>query len=270
MKFLLFLFFVILGSSFSLSSEEMLNNDYNLYDRPYSTDELRSGRSFLKKETMKMEIDDFDNPGMIWVERGKELFSSVLGKNKFSCLKCHNESENSLIGVVSNFPKLSEDNMSLVNLEQQINICLKNNMKAEPLALESKSLLSLSSYITFLSKGMPVNVKIDHNKEKFFKKGKELYFKRIGQMNLACNQCHDHLAGKSLRAETISQGHLNGFPSYLLRWGVVASAHRRFQFCNDQARAEPLEIGHPDYNALQLYITWRGNSLLFESPSVRR
>ncbi|SVC97534.1 uncharacterized protein METZ01_LOCUS350388, partial [marine metagenome] len=63
MKFLLFLFFVILGSSFSLSSEEMLNNDYNLYDRPYSPDELRSGRSFLKKETMKMEIDDFDNPG---------------------------------------------------------------------------------------------------------------------------------------------------------------------------------------------------------------
>ena len=130
-------------SSFSLSSEEMLNNDDNLYDRAYSSDELKSGRSFLKKETMKIEIDDFDNPGMIWVERGKELFSSVLGKNKFSCLKCHNESENSLIGVVSNFPKLSEDNMSLVNLEQQINICLKNNLdKNTPVFIIMKGLFS--------------------------------------------------------------------------------------------------------------------------------
>ena len=89
-------------------------------------------------------------------------------------------------------------------------------------------------------------------------------------MNLACNQCHDHLSGKNLRAEMISQGHINGFPSYLLRWGMISSIHRRFQFCNEQARAEPLKIGHPDYNALQLYVSWRGNGLFIESPSIRR
>ena len=55
-----------------------------------------------------------------------------------------------------------------------------------------------------------------------------------------------------------------------MRWESIASVHRRFQFCNNQARAEPLEIGHDDYNALQLYIAWRGNGLPLESPSVRR
>ena len=74
----------------------------------------------------------------------------------------------------------------------------------------------------------------------------------------------------SLRAEKVSQGQVNGFPSYLLRWSKIVSVHRRFQFCNNQARAEPLKIGHSDYNALQLYTAWRGNGLLLESPSVRR
>ncbi|MBT3939753.1 MAG: sulfur oxidation c-type cytochrome SoxA, partial [Pelagibacterales bacterium] len=54
------------------------------------------------------------------------------------------------------------------------------------------------------------------------------------------------------------------------RWEGIASVHRRFQFCNNQARAQPLEIGHNDYNALQLYVAWRGNGLSIETPSVRR
>lgn len=267
--FLLLLFLALIPFAAS-KSEDVKDSSQNLYDRAYSDNELKSGRSFLKKETLRMEMDDFENPGIMWVERGRELFNSVLGKNNFSCLKCHNKNNNSIIGAVSNFPKLDKNNISLINIEQQINICLEDYMAAKSYPYESKELLSLSTYIAFESRGMPVNITIDESNEKFFRKGKELYHKRIGQMNMACNQCHDHLSGKNLRAETISQGHINGFPSYLLRWGVVASIHRRFQFCNEQARAEPLEIGHQDYNALQLYVTWRGKGLLYESPSIRR
>jgi len=242
----------------------------DIYLKPYSQKELKSGREFLQKETLNMELDDFGNPGMIWVEKGKELFSSPIGINNIACSSCHSERKNSIVGAVSKFPRLDKQNMSLINLEQQINICLTDYVRTQPYNMESEGLLALSSYIAFLSRGVIVHIKIDKNNDKFFKKGKDLYFKRVGQMNLACNQCHDQLAGKKLRAEIISQGHINGFPSYLMRWGTVASVHRRFQFCNEQARAEPLEIGHPDYNALQLYITWRGNGLFYESPSIRR
>ena len=143
-------------------------------------------------------------------------------------------------------------------------------MNVEEYKLESINLLSLSSYISYISKGIPMNVSVTGKAKKYFIKGKEMFYQRIGQMNLACNQCHDEMAGSYLRAERISQGHINGFPSYLMRWESIASVHRRFQFCNNQARAKPLEIGHEDYNALQLYIAWRGNSLPLESPSVRR
>ena len=36
-------------------------------------------------------------------------------------------------------------------------------------------------------------------------------------MGLSCNQCHDDKVGLILRAEKISQGQINGFPSYLFK-----------------------------------------------------
>ena len=89
-------------------------------------------------------------------------------------------------------------------------------------------------------------------------------------MGLSCNQCHDDRVGMSLRAEKVSQGQINGFPSYLLRWSKIVSTHRRFQFCNEQARALPFKIFSDEYNAIQLYLTNRGNGLKVESPSVRK
>lgn len=259
-------FIFLLFFSLSTSSGEI--SDAKLYEKPYENSELKSGSYFSRKETKIIEEDEFENPGMIWVERGNELFNLKMGKQKFSCASCHSQKGLSLKGVAISYPKVYDK--KLINLEQKINICLKYNINIKPYKLESNSLLSLSSFITYISKGMLMNVSIEGEAEEYFKKGKKLYFQRVGQMNLACNQCHDLLAGNYLRAEKISQGHINGFPSYLMRWENIASVHRRFQFCNNQARAEALEIGHDDYNALQLYIAWRGNGLPLESPSVRR
>ena len=89
-------------------------------------------------------------------------------------------------------------------------------------------------------------------------------------MGLSCNQCHNDRVGLNLRAEKVSQGHINGFPSYLLRWSKVVSVHKRIQFCNEQARAVPYEINSDEYNALQFYLSFRGNGLKVESPGVRK
>ena len=263
-KIVLFILISIFSSN--VFSEEIL--DKTLYKKPYTNNELKSGQYFSKKETRSMEIEEFENPGMIWVERGKELFNNKEGKNNTSCSSCHKQDTNSLLGVAVTYPKVHKN--KLINIEQKINMCRTNYMNVEEYKLESINLLSLSSYISYISKGIPMNVSVTGKAKKYFIKGKKMFYQRIGQMNLACNQCHDEMAGSYLRAERISQGHINGFPSYLMRWESIASVHRRFQFCNNQARAKPLEIGHEDYNALQLYIAWRGNSLPLESPSVRR
>ena len=228
-----------------------------------------SGYEFARPETRAIQDDEFANPGLFWIERGAELWMSPVGPAERSCHTCHGIGT-AMAGAAATYPKVDAVAGSLVNLEQRINLCRTRHVGAEPYPPESDPLLSLSAYVTSQSVGEPLRVRINGPARVWFERGRELYRERVGQMNVACTQCHDQRVGHLLRAERISQGQINGFPAYLLRWGTVSSVHRRFQFCNEQARAEPLPIGSDDYNALQLYVAWRGTGLLVEAPAVRR
>lgn len=231
--------------------------------------EVRSGYEFARPETRAIQDDDFANPGLFWIERGGDLWEAPDGTRGQSCAGCHGDAA-SLATAAPTHPKIDAAAGHLVNLEQRINLCRTRHMGAEPFALESDPLLSLSAYVTRAAAGRPLQVQIDGPARPWFERGRNLYVERVGQMNLACTQCHDQRVGLFLRAERISQGQINGFPTYLLRWGTLSSVHRRFQFCNEQARAEPLALGSDDYNALQLYVAWRGAGLTVEAPAVRR
>ena len=137
-------------------------------------------------------------------------------------------------------------------------------VKERPLPVQKNRINEIKRWGNYL------DIKINEKNKEYFNLGKKLYFKKIGQMGLSCNQCHDERVGQNLRAEKVSQGHINGFPSYLLRWSKIASVHKRIQFCNEQARAIPFKIFSKEYNALQLYMTWRGRGLKIETPAVRK
>ena len=236
-------------------------------------EELLSGSAFVRPETRAMQDDSFANPGLIWVERGAALWRNADGDAGKSCADCHGDGETAMKGVGATYPKVVDGR--LLNLSQRINKCRVDHMAARPLVageheVESENLLSLEAYVKAQSAGMPMAVVVDGAAAPFYERGRKLYFQRVGQMDLACAMCHDDRPGHTLRAEPISQGHVNGFPAYILRWDGLASARRRFQFCNEQARAEPLAIGHDDYTTLELYVAWRGATLPVESPAVRR
>ena len=247
----------------------------DLAAEPPARDQLRSGYEFARPDTQAFQDDRFANPGFIYVDRGAALWRRPAGAKELSCADCHGDGAQSMAGVGATYPKVDTVSGRLLNLGQRINQCRIRHMAAPPLEplsyeYESERLLSLEVYLMHQSAGMPLDVAVDGAAAPYFAKGRALYHQRIGQLDLACTMCHDDRIGRYLRAEQISQGHLNGFPTYLLRWDALASAHRRFQFCNEQARAEPLELGAEDYTALQLYVTWRGNGLAIETPAVRR
>jgi len=247
---------------------------YNLlfifFNSSLSSNDLISGYYFSEPSTQEIQDDDFLNPGFLWVERGKKIWlEKKIKNNSTSCHSCHGSIKN-MKGVSLNYPKVYNKTDKLINIEQQINICRKEKMHLKEYEPEAKNLLALSVAIAFQSRGLNQKMEITKKNKKWFDKGKSLYYKKIGQMGLSCNQCHDDRVGMSLRAEKVSQGQVNGFPSYLLRWSKIVSVHRRFQFCNEQARALPFNIFSDEYNALQLYLTNRGNGLKIETPSVRK
>lgn len=231
---------------------------------------VKSGYDFATPETKAMQDDDFVNPGMLIVPVGEQLWTKVEGDAGKSCSSCHGDAKVSMKGVAAHFPKFDADAKKPINLELQINKCRKNAMKATEYKYESNEMLGMTTFIALQSRGMPMEAPdIDGPMKPFFEKGKALYFERRGLLDMACKHCHEENAGNKIRANLLSQGQINGFPTYRLKWQKVGSLHRRLRGCNSQVRAEPFGFGSDEYVNLEVFLSWRGRGLPIEAPSVR-
>jgi len=231
---------------------------------------LRSGIEFASADVRKLQADDFANPGMLWVARGEKLWNEPAGKGGKSCASCHQDARASMKGVAARYPRVDPGAARLMNLEGRINLCRARNQQVLELKYESDELLALTAYVAHQSRGLPVGVALDMQNRKNFEHGRELYHRRLGQMNLSCAHCHDQNWGKKLAAETISQGHANAYPVYRLEWQTAGSLHRRVRSCLFGIRAEMFPAGSRELLDLELYLAWRTNGLPIETPGVRR
>lgn len=264
----LFSFAVLLSVSFSFAGDGRNKSVQPLVkDHPLSN--LWSGFYYAKDETKAMQMDDFENPGMIYVEEGAEMWKAALGPKKKSCASCHKGAAVSMKETGARYPVYYAPLKKLINLEQRINLCRSVYQELEPLKYESRALLSLTAYIRHQSKGVPIRVKVDGVAKPFFEKGKAFYYQRRGQLDMACNHCHENNYGKYIRSNLLSQGQANGFPTYRLKWQGLGSLHRRFRGCNKQVRSTPYPFGDEHYVNLELYLNWRGSGLQVETPAVR-
>ncbi len=228
-----------------------------------------SGTTFLQPDTRALQADDFANPAFLWVEAGARLFAAPAGRG-LACASCHAEGERPLDGAAARYPAIDAQSGALFNLEGRINACRVRHQDAAPLAYESDDLLSLTAYVASLGRGAPVKVEITGSAAPHFEAGRAYFMSRRGQLDLACTQCHDDHWGRTLRGDTISQGHPNAFPAYRLEWQALGSLHRRFHDCDVGVRAEPKAPGSQTYIALELYLAARAGGLAMEAPGVRR
>lgn len=230
----------------------------------------QSGYEFLTEESQRLQDDPFENPGYLWVDAGKALFSGAPGAETPACANCHGETGSELVGAAARYPVWDTESGGLLNLEGRINQCRQRHQAQPPLDHESEALLSLTAFVANLSVGVPMDVTVSAEMETAWRNGEAYFHTRRGQLNLACSQCHTERWGMMLRGDTISQGHGNGFPTYRLAWQTLGSLHRRFRDCDLGVRAEPHALGSDTYLALELYLATRADDLPMESPSIRR
>jgi len=230
---------------------------------------IYSGWRFRASETQSFELDDFENPAFPAVEQGEELWNTVDGAEGKSCATCHNDASETMKGVRASMPKWDEKLGKPHTLETRINACRTENMKAEAWKWEAPNMLAMTAYIGLQSRGMPVKVQTDGPMQAWNDKGKKLYYTRVGQLDMSCANCHEENYGKMIRADHLSQGQINGFPTYRLKWGGLGSIHRRFSGCMKNIRAKPYKRGSDEFIALELYLASRGAGLSVETPAVR-
>lgn len=231
-------------------------------------DEVISGWHYRTDETQSLELDDFENPSMIFVDQAIDAFETPDGAAGKSCAECHNDAE-SFAGLTASMPKVNEDG-TLVVMEDLINTCRTERMEADAWKWSGADMQAMIALIGLQSRGMPMDVQIDGPAAPFWEQGKEMYYTRYGQLELSCANCHEDNNGNYIRADHLSQGQINGFPTYRLKQAKLISKHNRFRGCIRDTRAETFAEGSDEFRALELYVASRGNGLSVETPAVRQ
>lgn len=229
-----------------------------------------SGYQFLNESTRAMQDDDFENPGMVAVDRGEALFNELRPDEEASCADCHGEGGNKLDPVkIARYPIYDEHLGGLATLQDRIAYCWEYKLDRFPLQYDHPDMIALETFVRHRAKGEPINVQTDGPMKPLIERGRQLYNTRYGQLDMACQHCHVQHQGQMLRGQKLSQGQANGFPEYRLGRGRITSLHQRLRECFISFRAEPFDAGSEEYRLLELYLMQRGNGLPIETPAVR-
>lgn len=257
-----------------LTADLVIDGEIHLVTRAPSDEitpnlaERYSGWLFRSESTRALQMDDFENPAMIAVESGATMWETAEGANDQSCMDCHGDAEDSMAGVRARMPHINGDGV-LWSMENYVNNCRTERMGAEAWGWNSGEMRDMTSFISMQSRGMPVDVAIDGVAAPYWELGRDIYYTRFGQLEMSCANCHEDSAGLMIRADHLSQGQTNGFPTYRLKNAGIVSIHNRFRGCIRDTRAETYAMGSDEFIALELYVASRGNGLSVEGVSVR-
>ena len=229
-----------------------------------------SGYAFLAPETQAMQDDEFENPGMVTVDRGETLFREHREHEEYACASCHGDNGEKLdLKKIASYPRYDRNLGGLVTLQDQIGHCWEINMDRFPLMYDAPELVALETYVRNRASGERINVQIEGPMQDLLQQGEALYQTRFGQVGMACQHCHVQHQGQMLRGQRLTQGQANGFPEYRLAKGEITSLHKRLRQCFISFRAEPFDPGSNEFKLLELYLMSRGNGLKIETPAVR-
>jgi sulfur-oxidizing protein SoxA len=258
-----------------VEEELVVNGDLKLVTMAPAPDHLKdvmdtiwSGWHFREAETRALQMDDFDNPGMLFPDRALDKWNAADGDQGKSCASCHGGPE-ALEGLRAQMPRVDAKTGKLTIMEEYINTCRTERMGAKAWGVTSSDMKDMLALISVQSRGMPVNVAIDGAAAPYWEQGKEIYYTRYGQLEMSCATCHEDNYGNMIRADHLSQGQTSGFPVYRLKDAGLVSIQQRFVGCVRDTRAETFKAGSDEFKALELYVASRGTGLSIEGVGVR-
>lgn len=232
-------------------------------------DERRTGYEEMSAALQAMQDDATSNPGVFWLFDGETLWNTPAGDAQAACADCHGDAETSMAGIAARYPAWDETSGAPVDLVGRIGLCRTRHQQAAAPAPEDPEGIALSAFVTHQSRGMSIAPDDDPRLDPWRDRGRDLFNRRMGQLDLSCATCHDDNAGERLAAARIPQAHPTGYPQYRLEWETMGTLQRRFDNCLFGVRAERFERRSPQYVALELYMKERARGLAVETLPIR-
>jgi len=230
-----------------------------------------------------------DNPGELWIDKGKALFHEKRGPKKASLEQCDfGMGPGKLEGAAAKLPRYFPDVDKVQDLESRLVTCMVQLQGFKRDDVEKKAISpsrsagsdveALALYITSRSNGMKVNVTLSHQKEyDVYKAGEYLFYRRAGQTDFACVQCHGE-ANKRIRLQDLlhmtnkdGAGEVaSTWPAYRGAHYVVRTMQWRLYDCFWQMRLPDLDYGSDVSIALTTYLNHSGNGTIIKVPGFKR
>src|SRR5262245_1549542 len=244
-----------------------------------SGDPLSVGRQMLAE----------DNPGELWIERGKTLFHERRGPKNATLEACDfGLGPGKLEGAITRLPRYFPDTDRVQDLESRLITCMVElqgfkrdallKTAISPAGSNGSDVEALAIYIASRSNGMKMSVSLNHPKEReMYEAGEYLFHRRSGQTDFACVQCHGQ-ANKRIRLQDLVdmtdkkqiQDVVATWPAYRGGHFVVRTMQWRLYDCFWQMRLPELTYASDASIALTTYLHYQGNGAVIRVPGFKR
>ena len=219
-------------------------------------------------------LDPATNPAVVFTDNALSLWSAKGPAGK-ACADCHEGGPaKAMKGVATKYPKYFSAYGRIMSIGDLLTVHAPEKTGRE-MPAESADNLNMTMLIRMQSNGMPVNVDITSPEAAAaYERGRAVYFKRVGQRNHACADCHetDRGAGRWAGSRQLSparEGLTRHFPLWFMAYRGVWDIRKRFQVCMLPLGMNYLPADAPEYADLELFMTAFDNGKPMSVPGVR-
>jgi L-cysteine S-thiosulfotransferase len=217
-------------------------------------------------------LDPTENPAMFALDAGREVFKRN-GRNGKSCASCHVAPETAFKSWAGRMPRYETRLKRVLGVEEFITRHARATT-GEELLMQSSDNMALSIYLHNVANGAPINPDLaSAGARAAVKNGQSLMQRKIGQLNMACVDCHtrERHANKWVRGQYLveSKGTTAHFPTWRTSRGDIWDIRKRFQWCNVSVRADELPPDAREYGDIELALAVLNKGEKINSPGIR-
>ena len=144
----------------------------------------------------------------------------------------------------------------------------------EEILMQSDDNIGLSIFLHNIANGTPINPDLSNAEAKLaVKRGQDLMQRKLGQLNMACVDCHtkERHANKWARGQYLVEfkGTVAHFPTWRTSRGDIWDIRKRFQWCNVSVRANELPPDARQYGDIELALAAINKGEKVNSPGIR-
>ena len=215
-------------------------------------------------------LDPIENPGMWAVDKAQELWKQAGAAGK-SCQSCHTDAREAFKTWAASMPKWEPRLNKVLGVEEFVTRHAKATTGVDWL-METDENRAMSVYLHYLANGTPIKIDTTSPEAKAaIERGKGLSARKVGQLNMACTDCHGKVANHWIRGQWLGEpkDQYDHFPTWRTSLLAIWDIRQRFQWCQVNIRADELPPDAKEYGDLELYLATQNEGQKLSVPGIR-